>query len=188
MKSFCLAAATACSATLAHAQASKPFPLVDGVSVDLAAGWDAKTMTNPAMSFKEFRDQLSDAREIRLANEHTLILVSTQSWKPIQGKSLDFFDTAENAQKGAKLMYLSQAVEAEAKAETRINGNVRTALVTLHARPGQTFNVRAGAPGGCVSTGNVRKGWTVMAVSIASDSCASDTHKAAVAAFLAAHE
>jgi hypothetical protein len=180
------ALALACIATATSAQPETSYPLGDGVTVDLGEGWTATSMENPAMRSREIREVMDDAREIRFRKQGTGILVSALKFKPRPGETLDDYDGVGIASQTVG-PYLEQAVETEATVESRVNGAVKVSLVTLHARPGQQFNVRAGYPGGCVSSGNVRLGWLVMAVSIASDSCESDTHRAALAAFLGAH-
>lgn len=171
-----------------QAQTAISQPLAGGVMVELGNDWNLTSMPNPAMNFPEIKKLVSDAQEIRMRKGNTGILISIQTYKAVKGKSLDSYDVAEYAVTGAKQFYLSQAVETEATVEKRTNGNVDVALVTLHARSGQAFRVRGGYPGGCVSTGNIRRGWSILVVSIASDSCESETHRAAQSAFLNVHE
>ena len=172
----------------AGAQPPSASLLADGVKVDLGAGWDVTSMPNPAINSAVVRQLLSDALEIRIRKEGTGILINSTTYKPVNGKTLDTFEGAKIAREAATRLYLAKATETEAVVESQTNGNVTTAFVTLHARADERFNVRPGYPGGCVSTGNLRKGWTVMTVSIASESCDSETHRTALRAFLAAHE
>jgi hypothetical protein len=180
------ALALVCTTTATNAQPAASYPLADGVTVELGEGWTATSMENPAMRSREIREVMDDAREIRFRKQGTGILVSAMKFKPRPGETLDDYDGAGIARQTVG-PFLQQAVETEATVESRANGAVKVSLVTLHARPGEQFNVGIGYRGACVSTGNVRLGWLVMAVSIASDSCESDTHRAALGAFLAAH-
>jgi hypothetical protein len=173
-------------AVAAHARAPGSHPLGDGVTVDLGEGWVATSVENPAMRSREIREVMDDAQEIRFRKQGTGILVSALKFKPRPGESLDGYD-GPGITRQAVAQYLPQAVETEATVESRVNGAVKVSLATLHARDGQQFSVGIGYRGACVSTGNVRLGWLVMAVSIASDSCESETHRAALAAFLGAH-
>jgi len=187
IRTMLAALALVCVATATSAQPAASYPLSDGVMVDLGEGWTATSTVNPAMSSPAVRDLMEDAREIRFRNQGTGILVSAMKFKPRRGETLDGYDGPGIARQTVA-PYLQQAVETEATVESRDNnGAVKVSLVTLHAREGQQFNVGIGYRGACVSTGNVRLGWLVMSVSIASDSCESETHRAALAAVLGAH-
>lgn len=186
IRTIIVASALACIAMPISAQPATSYELMDGVTVDLGEGWTATSMVSPAMRLPAIREVMDDTREMRFRTQGTGILVSAMKFKPRPGETLDDYDGAGIARQTVAA-YLPQAIETEATVESRENGAVKVSLVTLHAREGQQFSVGIGYRGACVSTGNVRRGWLVMAVSIASDSCESETHRAALAAFLGAH-
>jgi hypothetical protein len=186
IRTMLAALALICTATATSAQPAGSYPLLDGVAVDLGEGWTVTAMENPAMRTPGMREMMDDAREIRFRKQGTGILVSAMKFKARPGETLEDYDGAGIARRTVE-QYLQQAVETEPTVESRDNGGVKVSLVTLHARDGQQFNVRIGYPGGCVSSGNVRLDWLVMAVSIASDSSDSETHRAALEAFFGAH-
>lgn len=177
-------------AMLAAAATAEPpatIALPNEVVLDLDAGWKATSMKNTAMRVPPTREYLEDANEIRIRHSaDTGILVSHMKWKLKNGQSHDKFDSVATVRKAAA-QYLPQAVESEVDIEKRANGPVAVTLATLTARPGQRFNIAGGYPDGCVTTGNIVSGASVYAISIASQTCSSNTHKQALAAVLGAH-
>lgn len=184
---------TAIAATLvtsaALAQDTKSEKLDGGVSIALSKGWKVERFVNPAMNMPSMKEMMVGASETRLRKGSTGVLVSYMHFKT--DKKPDGMDEAalasqEEAVIRAGTQYLRQSVETEVSPRSEIVGELGVSLATLTARSGEKFNVRAGYPGGCVTTGSIRRGAAVWAVSVASDSCSSSTHTEMVDALYSA--
>ncbi len=178
------------SASAAMAADAKNIDLDGGVTIQLDSGWKAERIANPAMKMASMRDMLEGASDTRIEKRGTGVLVTFIHFKTKEPKPEEDPEIAraahEDTVKKAAARYLPNAVETEVSVETVERGKLSITLATLHAREGAKFNVRAGYPGGCVTTGSIKKGAAVHVVSVASDSCDSGSHQQAVAALYAA--
>ena len=169
------------SATSSQALA-RDFKIGGGIKITLGDDWSGTIMQNPAMQFAGMKEMMEDASEARLQTEGTGVLVSYMKFKTKKAPAeVDVDDAAINA-KSAKQVYGAHAVETDFVATLHRDGDVVRAFVTLHAKPGARFNVASGYPGGCVTSGTIRKGAALHSISIASESCESAAHIEAVAA------
>ncbi|QYJ06032.1 hypothetical protein [Qipengyuania flava] len=191
MKTIALAALAALAATSATAQQDRTYSLDGGTAITLSSGWEHKQLENPAMRMASMREMMRGASETRLRKGETGVLVSYMHFKTdAPAKEMnqeELASLAELARKSAA-QYLRSSVETEAAVRSAIVGNTGIAMATLTARDGESFNVRAGYPGGCVTTGSMRRGSAAWAISVASKSCESATHIEAVEALFAPSE
>lgn len=182
-------ALTLAFATTAHA-GSGGLPIGGGLAIPLEGSWKVLSMENYAMRMPEVRKMVADAQEFRIRRPETGILISYMKIKPDRNFKVpnDTDLAAENAKSVSQssTIYLPRSVETEAKTDTQASAGLVVSLATFHARQGEQFNVAGGYPGGCVTTGAIRRGVEVWSISVASESCESDSHKAAVKALLAA--
>ena len=188
MKCLALIALTALASTAVSAQVGKTYSLDGDTFIELSSGWEHTQVENPAMKMASMRELMRGASETRLRKGSTGILVSYMHFKTdTPAEAMDETDLAklEDLARKSAAQYLGQSVEGEATPQSVINGDTGIALATLVARDGEAFNVGAGYPGGCVTTGSIRRGSAAWAISVASKSCESATHAEAVEALFA---
>lgn len=161
-----------------------------GVTATLAGDWAVQSFENPAMKIPAMRDMIADARETRARGGATVVLVSYMNIRPGKNATAPTPDMVRTEQESTvrkiAAQYLPTAVETEAVIEQRTNGTLSVALVTMHAAEGKTFRVAVDAPGGCITTGSIRRGAEAWAISVASKSCDAASHRMAVDALMAA--
>ena len=189
MKFLALAVVASFVANPAQAQDATGYSLDGEVEITLPKGWDYDQIINPAMKMKAMRDMMNGASETRMEKGGTKILVSYMNFKsdkPSREMDEETLAAVEKITFQAAGQYLPQANESQITPRSAIVGPLGLSLATLSARDGEQFRVAPGTAGGCVTTGSIRRDSAAWAVSIASKSCESDTHKQAVEAFFAA--
>lgn len=189
MKRPTLAALAVLASTAAASQELRTYSLDGGTAISLSPGWDHTQVENPAMKMATMRQMMHGASETRLRKGGTGVLVSYMHFKtdtPAKAMDEEQLASLEELARKSAAQYLGKAVETEATPRSAIRGDIGVALATLSAREGESFNVRAGYPGGCVTTGSMRRGSAAWAISVASKSCDSETHIEAVDALFGA--
>ncbi len=185
-----LAFALLISASAAMATEPVMINLDGGVRIALDTSWKAQSIPNMAMKLPSMRDTLEGASDTRIRKKGTGVMVTfihfkTKGAAPESGAD-EMRAQQEQTVKQAAAQYLPIAVETEVTPKTVRNGELSISLATLHASEGKQFNVGIGYQGACVTTGSIRKGAAVHAISVASDSCDTDSHQQAVEAIYAA--
>lgn len=164
----------------------KPLDIGGGTMLDLDDGWQVKSYRNMAMSSPEVSKALSDAREFRLSQGSSQVMISYMTMNPVPGKDGLEID-------GVKILRQVMQVHLPSTTETTIepvvvtNGAVKIAYATLHAKPGKSVSVSAGVVGGCVTTATIVHAFAVQAIDIVSETCDTPTHAAFVVALSNAH-
>ncbi len=189
MKIAPFALALVAASALVQAQDVRWTDLDGGVSIGLSDGWKTTKMQNAAMAMPSMRSMMHGASETRLRKGDTGVLVSYMHFKsdrPDPAVDAAAQAAAEDITRKVGAQYLAQAVEAEVAPRSQITGSMIISLATMTAREGSRFNVAGGYPGGCVTTGSIRRGTATWAISVASDRCDTPTHAEAVEALFAA--
>lgn len=189
MKFAGIAAAIALIGTAAQAENQQTADLGGGVDVVLAGDWSVKQTTNPAMAMPAMRAMIHGASETRLRKGETGVLVSYmhfKSDKPEPPMDAAAMAAADDLTRKLGAQYLPVAAEKQVEPRSQMVGPLIVSLATLTAREGEQFNVAPGYPGGCVTTGSIRRGTAAWAISVASERCDAATHTEMVEALFAA--
>ncbi|MCP5396825.1 MAG: hypothetical protein H6918_08850 [Sphingomonadaceae bacterium] len=189
MKFAPLIALMVMAASPVAAQDATVVDLDGGLSIELPDGWSERHFANPMMKQKGMKDILRGASESRLQKGGTTTLVSYMEFKvdkPMTPINPEILEKQKDVTIKAASQYLPLAQEEEVAPRAEIVGNLGISLATLNAREGSRFNVAAGAPGNCVTSGSIGRGAAVWVISVASESCELASHKEMVDALFSA--